>query len=471
MGFDEKQLEELPTDTQSYWSTEAQVRRSRDDELGTSLDNTQDPAARPVVAVEGYYRVDMDGDGIPELRQIWTGPNGHPILLRKGQTEPDVCNGPTAPFASLTPVPIPHRFFGLSEADLVMDLQLIKSTLARQLLDNLYHLNNQRLVVTMASEDGVNLDDLLTNRPGGIIRTRPGSAVVPIANEPIGGVVLPALEYLDTVKENRSGVTRYNQGLDANSLNKTATGVTQIMTASQERQLLVARIFAETGVKDLCRGLLQLECEHRTQPRMIRLRNKWVDIDPREWATLTDVTIDVALGTGNKDAELQKRLMLLNVQKEFAMQGLTNIVGPQQLYNNLAKIVTLVGDKTPDAMAQDPHGQMPPAKPDPKMAQVQGQLQLQQAKLQGQMQMDQAKIAGQMQLQQMQMRMQAMNDEMIAQREAVNDMRKAWIAAMAGIEEARIKALVDGGVSAYEISMKNAAGAYDPAPASEGAAQ
>src|SRR5262249_6238296 len=304
---------------------------------------------------------DWDGDGIAERGKVTVAGGGQEIL----DNEP--WDGPL-PFISLTPIPMPHRFFGLSIADLVMDLQLIKSTILRQILDNLYLSNNGRHIIS----DQVNLDDLLTARPGGIVRLKNGELpaqghILPLDTPLVAAQALPMLEYIDGVRENRTGVTRYMQGLDADTLNKTASGINQIMTAAQQRVELIARIFAETGVKDLFRKILELVNRHQSAPRIVRLRNRWVPMDPREWNTQMDVSISVGLGTGNKDQMLVHLRSLLEIQVQaIRMQG--GVDGPlvrlENVYNTLAKLVENAGLKSPDAYFTDPT-QRPPAAPPP----------------------------------------------------------------------------------------------------------
>ena len=162
---------------------------------------------------------------------------------------------------------MPHRFYGRSVSELVEDVQLVKSTVMRQLLDNMYLTNNNRVAVM----DGmVNLDDLLTSRPGGIVRTKqpPNQVMQPMQSQTISQQAFPLLEYLDTVREARTGVTRYSQGLDADSLNKTATGINQLMTQTQMRMELIARIFSETGVKELFKEYLSLQLSIKTKKEL-----------------------------------------------------------------------------------------------------------------------------------------------------------------------------------------------------------
>lgn len=314
-------------------------------------------ALRQVWVSECYYLCDTDGDGIAERwRFVLAGSDD--ALLMKERWDGDW------PFESITPIPMPHKFFGLSLHDLVRDIQRIKSTITRAFLDNMYHINNNRMLV---QEGLVNIDDLLTNRPGGIIRTSasPGTVAMPLQPQPLGAISIPALEYLDAVNERRTGVTAYNQGLDANSLNKTATGINIISNAAQERMLLIARIFAETGVKGLFRQILKLLVRHQNKARTIKLRGRWVQMDPSKWNADMAVTVDVALGTSNQQQQLGMLSQILMIQKEALMQGLP-IVNLTNVYNTLGKMIEAAGLKSVDAYFTDPaQAQQQPKGPSP----------------------------------------------------------------------------------------------------------
>jgi hypothetical protein len=180
--------------------------------------------------------------------------------------------------------------------------------------------------------------------------------ILPLDTPWVGGQMFPMLEYIDGVRENRTGVTRYMQGLAADTLNKTASGINQIMTAAQQRVELIARVFAETGVKDLFRKILELVNRHQSAPRIVRLRNRWVPMDPREWNTEMDVSISVGLGTGNKDQMLTHLRNLLDIQVQaIRMQG--GVDGPlvrlENVYNTLARLVENAGLKSADPYFTD----------------------------------------------------------------------------------------------------------------------
>ena len=346
LGYDRKIVEALPDAVEDEPTGEERARFDFDDTGDPGGSHGLNRAMREVWITECYIRADWDGDGIAERRKITVGGSGEEIL------DNEAWDGPL-PFISLTPIIMPHRFFGLSVADLVMDLQLIKSTILRQILDNLYLSNNGRHVIS----DQVNLDDMLTVRPGGIVRLKSGAMpgqghVLPLDTPLVAAQAFPMLEYLDGVREGRTGVTRYNQGLHAETLNKTAAGINQIMTAAQQRVELIARVFAETGIKDLFRKILELVGKHQSAPRIIRLRNRWVPMDPRSWNTQMDLSINVGLGTGNRDQMLTHLQNLLGIQVQaIKLQG--GVAGPivtlDNIYNTLAKLVENAGLKSVDA--------------------------------------------------------------------------------------------------------------------------
>ena len=338
MGFDREVVENLPTSNNILLNNERLTRLSDIDQ--SPMNEGSEDATQDIEIYECYVKTDYDGDGIAELRKvIVAGESGYEIL------ENMPCD--SIPFCSLTPIPMPHRFYGRSVSELVEDVQLIKSTVMRQLLDNMYLTNNNRMAVM----DGmVNLDDLLTSRPGGVVRTKqpPSQVMMPMQSQTISQQAFPLLEYLDTVRETRTGITRYNQGLDADSLNKTATGVNAIMTQSQMRMELIARVFAETGIKDLFRRIFELTCKYQDKERIVELNNQFVPVKPTEWRNRFNISITVGLGSGSKEQQimmlnniLERQLQAFQLQgnREFPMVSLKNI------YNSLAKIIENAGLK------------------------------------------------------------------------------------------------------------------------------
>lgn len=336
---------EVPDGVSDYsqdpaYSDQYQARRN-EDEQEQNFDGVTDEN-REVVFKETYYLVDFDGDGIAERRKVCSIGS----LILTNEEADDV------PFRAWSPYVQPFKFYGQSAADLVMDIQLIKSTLLRQTMDNIYTINNNRTYIS----DKVNIDDLLANPLGGYIRVDGqdvGNHVKPAEVTPIGNVIMPMVEYFDGVKENRTGFTRYNQGTDAESLNKTATGINMIQAAANARLDLISRIFAEVGLKPLMIAIHALVRKHATKADTIQLRGKWVQIDPRTWKHRKDMTVSVGLGHGNRQEQMQGAMLILNEQKQ-ALAARLPFVTPRHVFNGLAKVVNAAGYKDVSSFFQDP---------------------------------------------------------------------------------------------------------------------
>ena len=379
MGYDRDEVEAYGGYTDLEISDE---RTSRFEDLETNADfDSLDPAMREVLVVESYIRTDYDGDGIAEFRRVLTIGEGHHILENEEFDH--------IPFAILSPILMPHRAIGRSVAELVMDVQLIKSTLMRQLLDNIYNTNNSRVV---AVEGQVNLDDLLTNRPGGIVRARAPGMVQPLAVPEVSRSVFPALEYMDRLKEQRTGVSRQSMGLDADALQSTtATAVAAMTSASQGKIEMIARVFAETGMRRLFRGILHLVTKYDNKPKIIRLNNQFVPVDPREWSHTFDVQINVGLGNGTRDEQLRTLFLIVQKQEQIMqMMGPNNpIVNPVLYRNALAKIAELSGFKNSAEFFADPR-QAPPQQP--QQPQQDPAIAIEMQKLQAELEMDRQKM-------------------------------------------------------------------------------
>ena len=352
-GFDRETVEGLARagGAEADAAPERLERFGAEEAQGGDADN---PALRELWVTECYLRVDHDGDGVAELRRaLAAGEGGAFEVLENAPWE-----GAAAPFCALCPVPVPHKFFGLSVADLVDDIQRIKTVLMRQMLDNLYLANNPRKRVV---EDQVNLDDLLTSRPGGLVRVKDTAAIAEERVEFTAAQSFPMLEYLDALKENRTGVTKYNQGLDADSLNKTASGIARIMNAAAERLELIARIYAETGFRALFLGVHELLRKHGGRELAVRIRNRWVAVDPGDWRRRFDLTVHVGSGAGNADQRKADALMVLQLQKELAAFGL---VGPAHAYAAFEKLIEATGWKTPERYMAHPEADDAAADPE-----------------------------------------------------------------------------------------------------------
>ena len=396
MGYSRDEIEKY-AGVSDVETSEERTSRFEDLEGGAPYDSL-DPTMRDVLVTECYIRSDYDGDGVAEFRRVLTVGNGYHVL------ENEECD--QLPFAILSPILMPHRAIGRSVAELVMDVQLIKSTLMRQLLDNIYNTNNARVV---AVEGQVNLDDLLTNRPGGIVRTRTAGAVQPLQVPEVSSSVFPALNYMDSVREQRTGISKQSMGLDADALQSTtATAVAAMQAASQGKIEMIARVFAETGVRALFRGILHLVTKYQNKEKIIRLCNNFVTMDPRQWDNMYDVQINVGLGTGQREQQLATLFQIAAKQEGImATMGPNNpIVTPIQYRNTLSKIAELSGFKDASEFFQDPRNAPPPPPqqqgPNPQMqmemAKAENELALKREKMQLELQFEREKMAAELDL-------------------------------------------------------------------------
>mgnify|MGYP003624841548 CR=1 FL=1 len=464
MGFDEEQVMRLQSGGtgEGEFNEERIARFDIDDEY-PDVGHSIDPSMREVWIIECYLKVDYDGDGIAELRKVTVGGDANYEIM-------DNVPADDIPFVSLTPIKIPHKFFGWSVADMVGDLQLIRSTILRQLLDNMYGVNNNRFAVM---EGEVEMDDLLTNRPSGIVRTNrpPGEVLMPIQTPTLGQFAYPLLEFTEQIRESRTGVTRYSQGLDPNSLNKTATGINILTNKADERIEMIARTFAETGVKDLFRKINKLVVNNQDEARTVRLRNEWIPIDPRSWNTNMDLTVNVGIGMGNMGQKAQAIGGILNVQKQAVeFQGGADgpLVKMDNLYNSFKELAVTAGFKNANLFFTDPQGvEPPPPKPDPEAQKVQGEMQMEQAKFKMEQEKMQASIQTAQQRMQMemareklklQMNQEEHNQSMIREQEKFRmEMQMEQQKNAAEIEAIRAKAGVSAQVARAQSDAKVAA--------------
>ena len=387
MGYDKDIVDELPSYDDLSFSPERVARFDNSEQP----DQTQaiDPAMQTVEVYECYIRIDENDDGIAELRRI--------VYCGSEILEDEDCD--FIPFHSICPIPIPHKFFGQSLADRTMDIQLIKSTITRQSLDNLYLTNNNRV----GAVDGqVNLDDLLNATPGGIVRLKSANALVPLQVQSTFGQAMPMLQYMDEVQTKRTGVNDAQQGLDPDVLsNVTAAAVAAMVKSNSGKLELIARIFAETGVKSLFKGILHLLGKYQDKPKIVRMRGKYVQFDPRTWSNEYDVSVNVGLGSGDRDQKLTMLQMVLAKQEQIIQSyGPSNpLVSIGQYRNTLAKFIEAAGFKDANAFMneitpeQDQQLSQPqPPAPDAQAEVAQMLAQVEREKTQAKAQIESAKL-------------------------------------------------------------------------------
>jgi hypothetical protein len=365
MGFDRSVVEELPAYDSLDNSAEKQARRDTSDDLeGSPLDESQDE----ILVREGYVRVDRDGDGKAELLQVF----------RAGGKNLEVEDADSQPFHVISPQPLPHKHFGRATAEKVMDVQEISSTLVRQVLMNLYHTNNPGTVVWEQAMGENTLDDLLTRRVGSHVRvTRPvAESIAPQTVPFTAAATFPMLEFMDKVKRDRTGVQSTSEALSPEALKHVQTTA---LAPTIERSMAgierIARTFAETGIKSLMLRIHELNRKHQQKQQIVRLRNQFVPVDPADWRTRYDMTVNIGLGIGTREQNLL-HLQAINARQREAIEigwgGLT--VTPQNWYQASAELVKNSKLKGVELYFQDPGNQMAPP-PNPEQIKLQQQQQ------------------------------------------------------------------------------------------------
>lgn len=398
---------------------ERQTVQDNQDQMMTAADTNRE--MRMLEIVEHYVRLAVEADGVVRRYRITTIGTQYHILDFQEVTNWCMASG--------TAIIMSHRLFGRSLADLAIDIQEIKTSLLRATLDNAYYANNQRIEIAESHAGENTIDDLLNNRVGGIVRTKLPGGLNALPAQPIGSWVMGTIEYMDGVRENRTGVSRYNQGIDADTLNHTATGITKIMDAAQMRVKTMARILAETLIKDMFRGLHQMLQENGEAEFTIKLRSKWVTVDPREWKNRRHMTVELPLGAVGKEQMLQFFGNMLSIQEKIIQsQGGPN--GPlcsyENVYNTLEKMVQLGGLKSvhPYFMQPPPPNPNAPPPPNPKMVEAQGKVQAMQAQAQTQAQIDQQQQAHEQQMEQAKIVAQQQREQLeFAHKQALDKMR------------------------------------------------
>jgi len=356
LGYDRESIEEHAGTEESFSNNEEYYNRHADN--ATRHQGNMEPASRKVLYCESYVKIDKNNDNFSELLRVCTIGNAHNVVNTMPVDQ--------VPFVCLTPDPTPHSWDGASITDIVADIQRIKSAILRNVMDSLVMAVNPRMLV---QEGACNMGDVLNTEVGSIIRAKNPSAVTQLSMPFVGQAALPILGMLDEIKASRTGITKVSQGLDVENLTSTAkVGIDAGVKAAQAHIELIARIFAETGLKPLYKGVLKLVCQHQDREQMVRLRNQWVPIDPRSWDSDMDLTVDIPLGGGN---DIEKMTFLENIAKkqESLLQQFgpdSPIVNLRQYYHSLSKIVQLAGFQDPSIFFSDPAQYQPPQNQKPK---------------------------------------------------------------------------------------------------------
>lgn len=356
MGFDRALVESLPNDDSAYAIDDARSLARWDDEEGYDDAPTM-PGMERVWLLEEYVRADIDGDGIAELVKVFRVGD---VIFETEEVDEN-------PFVVWTPFPRAHRLVGNSMAEKVMDIQRIMSALLRQALDGTYQTNAPRMWLDENSITNNTIDDLLTVRPGGIVRSR-GAKPEPLHESFDINKSLGMIEYFIGARETRTGITRLNQGIDADTLNKTASGQAQLQATGQQIEEFVARNFAEAMARLFAKKLRLMR--DNGHPIAIKVDGVYRRIDPTLWDDDLNVCVRVGLGTGRKEQRLVYRREMLELQREGLQIGLSD---PGRIYNNVSALVRDAGLGNPDDYFVDPATQEQPPQPQPTPEEMQAQ--------------------------------------------------------------------------------------------------
>lgn len=387
MGHTDVTAEDLADSTDLAMSSDASFRKARTEDIDDSILNSADLSSDDESRTEGllrleYVLVDFDGDGISERRCIYR--------LKDKILSNEECDD--VPMAIGSPILVPHSWNGMSLAETVSDLQELKTELTRQMVDSGRLATNPRtnVLVDAAGNPKANIDDLLDSRAGGVIRVQSLDAATPNIMPWVGGSMFPMLEYVDTMREQRTGISRVQQGIDPNILktNRTLGEARQTAQTAKQRIKLVARILGEILLKPTFLGILKLLTEGGMEKLAFELNGEFVELDPNEWHDQYKMKVNVGLGTGDQDQQLLMLQTVAAAQAQAAASPLgPMLVKPKNIYNTQIQILEAGGMKNVGDFWNDPgDGPMPPLPgppPDPK-------IQIEQMKLQGDAQKFQA---------------------------------------------------------------------------------
>lgn len=324
-------------------------------DYNSKLGNSHD-SMKKAKFVESYIVIDLDGDGFAETLQVIHDADVNVIL--------DISEVDTHPYLELDAIRIPHKYFGLSIGDIMKDIQEIKTVLLRGMLDHTYYTINGRWAVL----DGmVNLTDLTNPVPGGVVRESIQGAVRRLDTPGLDPSTFGLLDYVDRIRERRAGVNELQQGVDKEAMgsNVAADALSRAMKAAQQRILMLGRMFAETGVKELMYKIYELARKNQSAPDIVRLRNRFVEVNPRDWAERKDMIVNV--GTGNMSPhEKLSQLVVVRDSMSMAAQSGAGIVTPKGAYNLAIEMVKATGRRDFSKFFSDPDDPEAPKPPKPE---------------------------------------------------------------------------------------------------------
>lgn len=372
-GFDPEVVEQVSfTDNDPYVGNQTRLARGYFDQTSHSpmanFSNAHQ-SMRKALVTEAYIRMDYDGDGITELRQIFHTDNT--ILSNREVDE--------IPYIDLCSIRLPHKYIGMSIGDVVRDLQEMKTMIMRGIMDHMYATINGRYE---AVEGAVNMADLFDPVPGGAVRVTAPGMVKRLDTPDLDPQTFSLLQYIDQIREDRAGVNRVQQGVDKHALgsNVASGAMDTAMRAAQQRIQMLGRLFAETGVKELFYRIYSLVRKHQNQDDIVRLRDTFVPVQPYDWMDRKDMIVTV--GTGNTSP--QQRLAELSLIRDTMMmagQSGANVVLPKNIYNFSVELAKSMGRQDAAKFFSEPPDQPPPPQPDIDQQIKQEQNQIKKAEL------------------------------------------------------------------------------------------
>lgn len=460
MGVSDADLDDIGDED---WNDDYSEAKRSDVMDWAYAEDPREDSERCITLTEAYLRIDVDGDGISEYRRIVKA--GNKILVNEEVDE--------HPFAMFSCILMPYQAIGLSLYDFLNDIVEIKTVLTRQMLDNVYLSNNQRTEVV---EGQVNLDDLLNPRPAGIVRVKQPGMMRDITTPFIAEEAMAMLGHFGKVADSRSGATAFNAGLGGTELAGTqigSNGYQDMANGAMQRVELMARVFAETGIRRLYRLVLKLVTQHQDRPAQMKVNGKWMQIDPREWKDQYRLNLSVGMVAASRSQQIQNMQLILQLQEQAAPHGLAD---EKNAYNALTRLTENMGYRDASqffTMPSDEPKPEPPPPPEVMIAQM--KIQADKEKSQNQAQIDvqveqakqnaqsvQAKETMQMDMAREQMRME--NEKELAKYKADLDYRlaieKAQIDAEKAIQVAHINAQARIGQSMASGSPESGAALY-----------
>ncbi len=346
MGFDKEKVNRIPGDRTAQWSEEELAR----DETSSEIDDSKDRSTQTIELFECYLYKDVDGDGVSELvKAFFAGDASGGEML-----DWEVCEDDN-PFTRIPSQPIPHRWDSVSIADETLDMQQVKTVLARQMLDNVYRHNNPQAEVEEGSV--INPDALISGKFGQPIIKKKGSSPLIFQSTPfIADKALAALGWADQVIEKRTGVSRATMALDPDALqNQTATANQNAKDSAYSKIELIARNQAEMGWKNVFKKALKLTIKYQDKQKIIRLNNEFIPVDPRSWNADMDITINVGLGTGSRDRDMAMLNNVLMNQTSLIdrMVGYGMQVEAIEMFPKVVKTMIRIGESAGLRNAED----------------------------------------------------------------------------------------------------------------------